>query len=184
VTGSGRLSAVVGFWQNPFNRFVMLFLLYLGVVSYLFPKLRFGVPEVMEVTSEFAALVVYWMLLPFSSNLLHIDAIVSLGNFSVSVIDECTGIYEILIYMAAVFAYPTGLRDKGLGLLMGIPLLYAMNILRILMLLVVGSLFPTSFEFMHIYFWQATLVIMVSAVWLAWVFFIVQNGATHTPDHA
>ena len=78
---------------------------------------------------------------------------------------------------------PTHLRDKGIGILLGLPILYALNVLRILVLLVAGSQFPESFEFMHIYFWQATLVLMVSAVWLLWIFTIVQNDTTRTPDN-
>lgn len=179
----GRDSAQASIGKNPFNRFVVLFLLYLGVIVYLFPKFRFGFPDFIEGASKITAGIVYWMLRPFATDLFRLDAFVALGSFRISVIDECTGVYEMIIYAASVFAYPARLRDKGIGLLLGLPLLYGMNVLRILMLLLVGSRYPASFEFMHIYFWQATLVLMVSGVWLLWIFTIVQNGATRTSNH-
>lgn len=181
---ANRRSALVKAWRNPFYRFVARFLMYLAFVSYLFPRFRFGFPELIRWASESAAAIVYWTVSPFANDVRHFDAVVTLGDFNITVIDECTGIYEMLIYAAGVFAYPARLRDKAVGLVLGIPILYGLNVFRILMLLLVGYQFPISFEFMHVYFWQATLVLMVMAVWLLWVIIIVPNDTTHTPDHA
>jgi len=171
-------------WKNPFNRFVARFLFYLAIVSYLFPKLRFGFPALIHWMSESAASIVYGVVNPFAEDVRHFDSVVTLGSFNITVIDECTGVYEMLIYAAAVFAYPTQLRHKVSGLLMGLPILYAMNVLRILMLLIVGYQFPDLFDFMHLYFWQGTLVIMVSAVWLLWVILMVPNDTKNSPAHS
>ena len=72
-SGSGRRWRLARSWQDPFNRFVLFFLLYLGIVSYLFPKLRFGFPALIGGASELAASIVYWMLRPFVSEILQID---------------------------------------------------------------------------------------------------------------
>ena len=51
------------------------------------------------------------------------------------IMDECTGIYEIFVYTAAVLAFPTGMKKKAVGIAFGIPLLVLLilrraNILR------------------------------------------------------
>ena len=74
------------------------------------------------------------------------------GGFSVQIIEECTGLYEILIYAAAVLAFPTTLVRKGIGIVLGAPLLYAVNVLRIAFLMFAGRFYPATFDFMHLYF--------------------------------
>ena len=91
-------------------------------------------------------------------------------GIALQVIEECTGAYEMIIFAAAVLAFPTGWRKKGLGMLLGLPLLYAINILRMMLLAWVqahGS--RRLFDFMHVYFWQATLVLMILGVFILWI---------------
>ena len=39
--------------------------------------------------------------------------------------------------------------------------------------LIVGKFYPASFDFMHLYFWQATLIVMITSVWALWIFKVV-----------
>lgn len=97
---------------------------------------------------------------------------------ALQVIEECTGAYEMIIFAAAVLAFPAGWRKRGLGLLLGLPLLYAVNILRMLLLAYVqahGS--RNLFDFMHIYFWQASLILMILGVFVLWIKFLVFRNA-------
>jgi exosortase/archaeosortase family protein len=61
-----------------------------------------------------------------------------------------------------------------------------MNVTRIALLLVVGRYYPDLFDFMHIYFWQVTMIAMVSTTWLAWVIWVVRGDvrseAPSTPE--
>jgi exosortase/archaeosortase family protein len=63
---------------------------------------------------------------------------------------------------------------------MGIPLLYLFNVVRIIVLILVGKFWPSIFDFMHIYFWQATLILMITSVWLLWIFKVVRDDETGT----
>ena len=97
------------------------------------------------------------------------------------IIEECTGLYEILIYAAAVFAFPTSLIKKGIGIALGAPILYAVNVVRIAFLIWIGRFYPEIFDFMHLYFWQATLILMITSVWLLWIFKVVRHEAPAHP---
>jgi exosortase/archaeosortase family protein len=67
---------------------------------------------------------------------------------------------------------------------MGCPLIYLFNLIRIAMLIVVGRFWPPAFDFMHIYFWQATMIVMITSVWLLWITKVVRHDATASSDPA
>ena len=137
---------------------------------------------VIQAFIEATATIEYYFLSLFSSEARLNGKLVWFGNFVVKIIDECTGIYEMLIFSAAVLAFPTGWRDKGLGILMGCPMIYLFNLLRIAMLIVVGRFWPSAFDFMHVYFWQATMIVMITTVWLIWITKVVRRDET-APAH-
>ena len=97
---------------------------------------------------------------------------------------ECTGIFEALIFLAAVLAYPTTWGKKFIGIGLGVPILYAFNVLRILVLLEVGCHWIALFDFMHLYFWQATLILMITSVWLLWILKVVRHEEPDAPAGA
>ncbi len=111
----------------------------------------------------------------FSDGVTLTDKIVVFQGFAVKIIEECTGIYEVLIFVAAVLAFPTTIVKKLIGLGMGVPLLYAFNVVRIAVLILVGRYLPEWFDFMHLYFWQATLILMITSVWLLWIIKVVKD---------
>jgi hypothetical protein len=41
--------------------------------------------------------------------------------------------------------------------------------------LAVGRYFGEYFEFLHVYFWQVTMVLMVATTWLVWVKWVVRR---------
>ena len=179
---AGRSSRLREVWDNPAYRFVLLFLPLLGVVSILYPLFVKHFNFVIQAFIEATATIEYYFLNLFSSEVRLNGKMVWFGNFVVKIIDECTGIYEMLIFSAAVLAFPTNWRDKGLGILMGCPMIYLFNLLRIAMLIVVGRFWPPAFDFMHVYFWQATMIVMITTVWLIWITKVVRRDET-TPAH-
>ena len=97
------------------------------------------------------------------------ETIVSLPNFSVEVVGECTGLYEMLIFLAAMIAYPAGWRKKLIGAGLGIPFLYAVNMVRMVFIMVVGNWSPKTFDFMHLYFWQVAMILIIVSAWVLWI---------------
>jgi archaeosortase B (VPXXXP-CTERM-specific) len=100
-------------------------------------------------------------------------AAVSINGFPLEIIDECTAVFSSIVYCSCVLAYPTTLKNKGLGIGLGIPSLYAINILRLTILALVGISSPNLFEFVHVYLWQASFIIFVVVVFLIWLKMVV-----------
>ncbi|MHC1566570.1 MAG: hypothetical protein ACXQT5_06090 [Candidatus Syntropharchaeia archaeon] len=80
------------------------------------------------------------------------------------------------IYSSCVLAYPTTYRNKGIGILIGIPLIYSINILRLVVISFVQIYSPSLFEFFHVYLWQATFIIFVVIIFLLWIEMVVKHG--------
>ena len=91
-------------------------------------------------------------------------AALSINGFGLEIIDECTAVFSSIVYCAAVLAYPTTLKNKGVGIAFGVPSLYAINILRLSILTLVGMTRPGMFEFVHVYLWQASFIIFVVVI--------------------
>lgn len=95
--------------------------------------------------------------------------VVSLNNFSMEVVGECTGLYEMLIFLAAMIAYPASYKKKLIGAGLGLPLLYVINVIRMMFIAVVGNWSPQTFDFMHMYFWQVAMILIIVSVWVLWI---------------
>jgi archaeosortase B (VPXXXP-CTERM-specific) len=163
------------FSENPTFRFIGLFSLYLGILAALLPIGFQKFPGIIDFAIRSTAKLEYWILWLFSDQVSSTGTAVYFGHFAVQIITECTGLFEMVIYAACVLAFPTSWRKKGLGLLLGIPAIYVFNLLRIVCLLVVGRYANSMFDFFHLYFWQATLIIMITSVWLLWIYVIVRD---------
>ena len=90
--------------------------------------------------------------------------------FSFTVISECGAIESMAIFLAAVLAFPCGWGRRLIGVVLGLPLLYAVNVGRLACLAIIGAMDESGnlFRFVHEYLWQAVYVIFVIAVWLLW----------------
>ena len=178
---------LLAIWSVPTYRFAILFLSMLVGIALAYPALRLRLGHQFRAAEIFTAKVVYQLASLFSSEAeLPEDGIVYLGRFPVAIIDECTGVYEAVLLGAALLAFPTSWGKTAVGFLLGLPLIYALNVLRIVMLLFVGRYFPHAFDFMHIYFWQVTMIAMVAGTWLLWVLWVVRDGSgsSDPPDTA
>ena len=106
------------------------------------------------------------------ANVIVHGAMVSVNGFGLEIIDECTAVFSSIVFCSAVLAYPTTFRNKGLGIAVGVPALYAINILRLSILALVGIYHPNMFEFVHVYLWQASFIIFVVVIFLLWLHFL------------
>jgi exosortase H (IPTLxxWG-CTERM-specific) len=178
VGGSGGrapLRRLAELGSVPTYRFAALFLALLTGAALSYPALRLHFGDQFEAFETFTARLVYALVSWLSPEdvVLKPGNMIVLGQFPVAVIDECTGVYEAVLLGSALLAFPTSWWKIALGFLFGFPLIYAMNVARITLLLFIGRDHLGAFEFMHVYFWQVTMIAMVSTTWLIWVRWVV-----------
>jgi exosortase/archaeosortase family protein len=90
------------------------------------------------------------------------------GSFEVDVAPACSGAVPTSIYLAAVFAYPSTWRSRGLGAVLGIVVIQLVNIVRVCALFLIGLFFHEIFHDTHVYVAQALVVCVAVALWLFW----------------
>lgn len=91
------------------------------------------------------------------------------GGFAVEVYFRCTGFLPVVCLTAAICASPgRGLR-KLAGIALGVPLLLALNLLRIVHVFLVGVSRPDLFGLVHGVVWEAAIAAAVIGIWWTWL---------------
>ena len=92
----------------------------------------------------------------------------SSGDFSINVVYGCDGAFATAILLSGIIAYPSRIRQKLMGVLIGIPAIFAINQARVISLFLLGRRHPGLFEEVHVYVWQPIIIIFAILVWDFW----------------
>lgn len=97
--------------------------------------------------------------------------------FGFTVIPDCGAIPSTAIFCAAILAFPTRWWKRLIGILIGVPILYAVNIFRLACLGIIGAFTNGGewFHFAHKFVWQGLYIVFVVAIWMVWVEFLVRR---------
>ncbi len=112
----------------------------------------------------------YWFTRVDSTFTFHTDH----GGERLIVIAECTGLYTKMIYFSIIGAYPASIKEKLIGLLIGIPAIHILNLLRMVGVSLVLYHKRELFGFFHGYFWQIIFVIFMLLLVIFWMAKIVK----------
>lgn len=159
--------------DNKIARFVALYLIYIGIFTAFYLLLKEDLEFLRNLTAEIFSysMTILGVTNSVSENVLLFDG----GVISLKVIDECTGIYEVLVYSSCVMAYSTTYQKKLLGIAFGIPAILGINMVRLICLGFVGVWYPEIFDYVHYYLWQVTLILIIVLVVLIWIEKIVKK---------
>ena len=81
---------------------------------------------------------------------------------------ECTGIFVCMLFASFVLAYPARWTARLIGLAVGLPLFFAINVIRLATLARIVEVYPGAFFYMHEYVWQGILTVFVLLGAIAW----------------
>ena len=90
-------------------------------------------------------------------------------GFAYEIYYRCLGILPVIIYTAAVVAYPRSLKERCWGMVVGVPILFGLNLCRLVTLFYVGVYYPVAFDFTHIVFWEGLMFLATLGLWLGWL---------------
>lgn len=82
---------------------------------------------------------------------------------------ECTGLFANSIFLAAVLAYPAGIRRKALGVLMGVPAFFVFGLFRLIIMALVAVVSPAHIELFHVYIMVIVSLGFAVALWMIWL---------------
>jgi exosortase H (IPTLxxWG-CTERM-specific) len=150
---------------------VHFYLLFSYFVALLYLGLHLQTSHVLLAESfpAFTARCVAGMLRLFGQDAVTVGQTVSVrGGMAFQIIYQCSGLFLMAIFAAAVLAYPARVREKLLGLSLGLPILFGANVTRLAALGVVGRFYPAYFDVSHEYLWQGIFVVFVLFLWAQW----------------
>ncbi len=112
-----------------------------------------------------------WLLGIMGSQVTQEGALVSAGDFSFIITQDCTGWKSMLLLFGLVFAVPgVAWRKRLLGLVIGLPVIWAGNLLRIMSAVYAQAAWGMeAAQVLHDVWWQLGLTAIVLGTWLLWM---------------
>jgi exosortase H (IPTLxxWG-CTERM-specific) len=90
------------------------------------------------------------------------------AHFAVNIRNGCNGVETMLIFLAAVLAFPATWRSRGVGLLLGMAAIQAINLVRVIALFLTGVYLPRLFDTSHTVIWQTLVILCGVLLWVYW----------------
>lgn len=90
------------------------------------------------------------------------------GGFAYEIYYRCTGFLPAAILAGAILASPGPWRHKWTGLALGVPILIALNLARLIHLFYLGVYHPAAFDVAHTVVWEGVVVLSTLGLWSAW----------------
>ena len=89
-------------------------------------------------------------------------------RFAVNIRNGCNGIETMLIFGAAVLAFPAPWKARLAGLAFGMVAIQLVNLVRVVALFLTGVYFPSFFDSSHTVVWQTIVILAGVALWILW----------------
>lgn len=89
-------------------------------------------------------------------------------RFAVNIRNGCNGVETMIIFLAAVLAFPSTWKSRALGLVLGVIAIQAVNLFRVVALFLTGAYFPKLFDSSHTVIWQTVVILFGVLLWIFW----------------
>ncbi|MCH9651432.1 MAG: exosortase H [Deltaproteobacteria bacterium] len=96
------------------------------------------------------------------------ETVIRNEQFAVNIRNGCNGVETMLIFFAAVLAFPATLKSKALGLGLGLLAIQAVNLVRVVALFLTGAYLPKLFDTSHTVLWQTIVILFGVLLWVFW----------------
>ena len=90
-------------------------------------------------------------------------------HFAIVIRRGCDAVEPAWFFCAAIIAFPVAFKRKILGMLVGVSLLLALNLVRIVSLYFIGWRIPTLFSSVHLELWPVLFILSALVMWIGWI---------------
>jgi exosortase H (IPTLxxWG-CTERM-specific) len=150
-------------------RFLALFALFFGIFYLVFgiaPGVRLSL---IKPYTELLAKAVAAIINLFGAGATVLDTQVMSPRFSITIAMGCDGVEASSLFLAGVLAFPTSWRARLIGIAVGVPLIHAINLARLVGLYYAGVYLPTFVEELHVYVAQTIVILLSTAILIIWL---------------
>lgn len=115
----------------------------------------------------------------------HVAGATIFGRFSMQIVRDCDAMEINILFASAVIAFPAKWSQRALGVVLGVLLLAAANLIRIASLYWIGVIAPTAFESAHRDVFPLLLIGVAVLLFVAWIRWLGGAGSKRAePVHA
>jgi len=118
-----------------------------------------------QFTAQTIACVIHFFGLPA----MRYDTVIYLKNTDWIVNSECTAVSIMIIFFCLVAFYQTSLKAKIIGVCVGLPIIFAANILRFVIMAYIDKHKPVYLVHFHNSLWQIVFIVMAVLMWMIWI---------------
>ena len=154
-------------WQKPEARFLILFLMTLGVSFTIVALQQVNDVFVTPYTAVIAQMSGFVLRL-FGEEATVTGCLVSSPRFAVTIYNGCNGLITSLIFISGVLAFPAKFSAKLIGVIGGLLTIQLINLVRIVSLFYIGVFLPQHFDDAHIFVWQSLVILAGISLWVVW----------------
>lgn len=167
-------SAIVRFVAKALGIFVIWYVVY---ELWLLPDGRLDEWLSLNIIANSAG-ILQW----FGYDVYTVDRIIGIGEAGgIEIVDGCNGIAAIGLFLGFILAYPGDWKNRVSFSIVGIGVIYLVNIVRIITLVITQHSWPAVFDFTHDYSTTAIFYIVIFLLWMIWVNFSDINPV-YDPD--
>ena len=105
---------------------------------------------------------------------------ISSGAFAIDVRNGCNAVETMMLFTAALLAFPASPRRRLIGLVIGLPLIQLLNVVRLASLLWLGVHHRPLFDLFHVAVWQAVMILIGVAIFAAWSSSVTTQSIAHS----
>ncbi len=106
----------------------------------------------------------------FGYDVYTVNRIIGIGEAGgIKIVDGCNGIAAMGLFIGFILAYPGDWKNRISFCIVGIGVIYLVNIIRIIILAVTQQNWPAFFDFTHDYSTTAIFYIVIFLLWMVWV---------------
>lgn len=166
--GSPQSSATTG-WRR-YRQEIVFLLLFIGILGGGFSLLAWKPvnDHVIEPFTAGIAKVSGWTLDAIGQDVRMEGTAIHGSRFAVNIRNGCNGVEAMIIFLAAVIAFPAPWRWRIQGLVIGIVVIQLVNLIRVVALYLTGAYWPKLFDSSHTVIWQTVVILTAVLLWLWW----------------
>ena len=136
-------------------------------------------PSITKPMDEHVAATLGLVLNSFGIPVSTVGDMVSEGGLAFKIIPECTPIFTTGLFCSFVAFQPASIRQKAIGLSLGIPVLYLGNLVRLVATFIVSRHNQRLFEVFHVYLGQVFTLFLIILCCLLWIRWVERGEAKH-----
>jgi exosortase H (IPTLxxWG-CTERM-specific) len=104
----------------------------------------------------------------FESGVVAAGTVMRSSRFALDVRNGCNGVEAVILLTAAIFAFPSTLRSRLIGVSVASVAIELLNLVRLSSLFWLGEHYRKIFDFFHIAVWQSLVILAAISIFILW----------------